>query len=126
MTRACSSAPRISARLDFPAPIGPSTAMYRGLTVRTRSLYPAGVLRGYQQFHAGVRGARLLGPWHAQPGAHRPFGAAREGRVERRRRFGGRLRHDPARVDLDLQREAEALARREHSRAHAVVETGVQ
>src|SRR5580692_4757075 len=35
MIRACSDSLRISARLDLPAPIGPSTAMYRGLALRT-------------------------------------------------------------------------------------------
>src|SRR5437016_5340776 len=35
MMRAESDSPRISARLDLPAPIGPSTAMYRGLALRT-------------------------------------------------------------------------------------------
>src|SRR4051794_20288289 len=102
MMRAWSSAPRISARLDFPAPIGPSTAMYRGLTLRpTRSLYPARVLRGYKQVDARARGARLLRARHAQARAHGRLGAARERLVQRRRRFRRRPGDGAASVDLD-------------------------
>src|SRR5678815_4906287 len=102
MMRACSSVARISASVDLPAPIGPSTAMYRGLLGRTNFLYPARFRRD-KQLETNTRVLRPLRSRHRQTFAHRSLRAARERRVEIGRRLDDRLRDGAAGVDDELE-----------------------
>src|SRR5450432_4262547 len=117
MIRAESSSARISARLDLPAPIGPSTAMYRGLALRTGSPIPRPVCRweADDELRARVRRPGRHGCPQTQPRLDRAFHATRERLTGRRRDLGGDAGDVAAAVDVDLDREANAV---EEARNH--------